>query len=129
MDRSQKPQEKTTSCAGLVYPLIFVFSLCQVGFLNGICIPAYSLLTALVEGAAPFLNGATNNMLIWKDMVEKQTAEEERKKKEEEEKKKEEEEEEQKEEEEEKAGIYSFFFIHGTSGGHTVGPTFRPANL
>ena len=50
-------------------------------------------------------------MLIWKDMVEKQTAEEEKKKKEEEEEKK-------KKEEEEKAGIYGFSLSMEQLGSH-----------
>ena len=43
----------------------------QLGFLDNICIPAYALLAALIEGGRPLLDGAQENRSGWSTVRDK----------------------------------------------------------
>ena len=38
----------------------------QVGFLNGICIPCYNLLSSIVPSTTPMLDQCKENLVTWR---------------------------------------------------------------
>ena len=45
----------------------------QVGFLSGICIPCYELLSKLIPGTKPLLDGCKQNLETWKNIASVKT--------------------------------------------------------
>ena len=41
----------------------------QVGFISGICIPCYELLSRLIPSTAPFLDGCNRNLDTWRGIA------------------------------------------------------------
>ena len=52
------------------YISIAITLCCQVGFLSGICIPCYSLLSSLLPSVTPMLDQCRDNLAVWRQLAE-----------------------------------------------------------